>query len=51
MKIVQVTYTTTEEFAEQNQSNIRSMMEDLQKPNYQGINYNVCLSADNKTFS
>ena len=50
MKIVKVTYTTTAEFAEQNQSNIKHVMTDLQKANHQGINYNACLSADNKTF-
>lgn len=50
MKIVKVTYTTKAEFSEQNQSNIKNVMNDLQNTNYQGINYNACLSADNKTF-
>ncbi|MEI6594999.1 MAG: hypothetical protein WCO28_05510 [Bacteroidota bacterium] len=50
MKIVKVTYTTKAEFVEQNQSNIKSVMDDLQNLNHQGINYNACLSADNKTF-
>ncbi|MEP7197832.1 MAG: hypothetical protein ABI851_15035 [Saprospiraceae bacterium] len=50
MKIVKVTYTTKVEFSEQNQSNIKNVMNDLQNVNYQGINYNACLSADNKTF-
>ena len=50
MKIVKVTYTTKAEFSEQNQSNIKNVMNDLQNENYQGINYNACLSADNKTF-
>lgn len=50
MKIVKVTYTTKPEFAEQNQSNIKNVITDLQNANYQGINYNACLSADNKTF-
>jgi hypothetical protein len=50
MKIVKVTYTTKAEFSEQNQINIKSVMNDLQKANYKGINYNVCLCADNKTF-
>ena len=50
MKIVKVTYTTKEEFSEQNQSNIKNVMTDLQNANHQGINYNACLSADNKTF-
>jgi hypothetical protein len=50
MKIVKVTYTTKAEFAEQNQSNIKNVMADLQKLNHPGINYNACLSADGKTF-
>jgi hypothetical protein len=50
MKIVKVTYTTKAEFAEQNQNNIKKVMNDLQNAGYQGINYNACLSADNKTF-
>jgi hypothetical protein len=50
MKIVKVTYTTKAEFAEQNQSNIKNVMTDLQNAKHQGINYNACLSADNKTF-
>jgi hypothetical protein len=50
MKIAKVTYTTKAEFAEQNQINIKNVMIDLQNANHQGINYNACLSADNKTF-
>src|SRR5437763_622999 len=50
MKIVKVTYTTKEEYAEQNQSNIKNVMADLQKLNHGGINYNACLSPDGKTF-
>ena len=50
MKIVKVTYTTNTEFAEQNQSNIKNVMTDLQKLNHPGINYNACLGADGKTF-
>ena len=50
MKIVKVTYTTSAEFAEQNQTNIKSVMADLQNLNHPGINYNVCLSADGRTF-
>ncbi len=50
MKIVKVTYTTKAEFSEQNQSNIKNVMNDLHNANHQGINYNACLSADNKTF-
>ena len=50
MKIVKVTYTTKAEFSEQNKSNIKKVMDDLQAANYPGINYNACLSSDNKTF-
>ena len=50
MKIVKVTYTTKAEYAEQNQSNIKNVMADLQKLNHSGINYHACLSADGKTF-
>ena len=50
MKIVKVIYTAKAEFAEQNQSNIRNVMADLQKLNHPGINYNACLGADGKTF-
>ena len=50
MKIVKVTYTTTAEYAEQNQHNIKKVMTDLQALNYIGINYNCCLSPDGKSF-
>src|SRR4051812_13824837 len=50
MKTVKVTYTTKTEFAEQNQNNIKNVMEELQKINNDGINYNACLAADGKTF-
>lgn len=50
MKIVKVSYTTKAEYADQNQSNIKAVMDDLQKLNKQGINYNACLSPDGKTF-
>lgn len=50
MKIVKVTYTTKIDFSEQNQSNIKNVMTDLQSLNNHGINYNACLSTDNKTF-
>ena len=50
MKIVKVTYTINTEFAEQNQSNIKNVMIDLQKLNHPGINYNACIGADGKTF-
>lgn len=51
MVIVKVTYTTKAEFSEQNQRNIKNVMNDLQNGNHQGINYNACLSADSKTFT
>ncbi|MEI6021170.1 MAG: hypothetical protein WCR21_08575, partial [Bacteroidota bacterium] len=38
------------EYVEQNKSNIKNVMADLQKLNHLGINYNACLSSDNKTF-
>ena len=50
MKIVKVTYTAKAEFTEQNKSNIRNVMADLQKLNHPGINYHVCLAPDRKTF-
>lgn len=50
MKVVKVTYTTKIDFCEQNQNNIKNVMTDLQSLNHQGINYNACLSTDNKTF-
>ena len=51
MKIVRVMYTINTEFAEQNQSNIKNVMADLQKLDHPGINYNACLGADGKTFT
>ena len=51
MKIVRVTYTTKAEYAEQNQTNIKTVMADLQKLNRPGLNYHVCLSPDGKTFT
>ena len=50
MKIVRVTYTTSAGYAEQNQSNIKTVMADLQKLNHPDISYNVCLNPDGKTF-
>jgi len=51
MKIVKVIYTAKAEFAEQNKSNIKNVMADLQKLNSPGINYHACVSADGKTFT
>src|SRR5262245_38687102 len=50
MIIVHVTYTVKSTFTEQNQNNIRNMMEELRQHAYPGINYNACLGADGKTF-
>jgi hypothetical protein len=50
MKIVKVTYTAKAEYAEQNQKNIKNVMADMQKLHHPGVFYNVCLSADGKTF-
>jgi len=50
MKIVKVTYTTKAEFSEQNQRNIKTVMNDLEKLDLPGIFYTACLSADNQTF-
>lgn len=50
MKTIKVTYTTKPEFSEQNQENIRQMMNDLQEAKREGLNYNACLAPDNKTF-
>jgi len=51
MKIVKVIYTAKAEFAEQNKSNIKNVMADLQKLNSPGINYHACVSTDGKTFT
>ncbi|HWY12745.1 MAG TPA: hypothetical protein VN026_15535 [Bacteroidia bacterium] len=51
MKIVRVTYTTRSEYTEQNQANIKNVMNDLQKLNNTGINYNACIGSDGKTFT
>lgn len=48
MKIVREIDTTKAGFSEQNQSNIKHGMTDLQNANYQCIKYNACLSSDNK---
>jgi len=50
MKIVKVTYSTKEAYTEQNQTNIKNVMADLQNINNAGINYNCCLGADGKSF-
>lgn len=50
MKIVQVIYTTTLEYSEQNKKNIHEVMESLKSEEFAGIRYHVCLSSNNKTF-
>lgn len=50
MKIVKVTYTAKAEYVENNKNNIKNVMTDLKKIDQPGINYNVCLLSDNKTF-
>jgi hypothetical protein len=49
MKIVTETYTTKLEYAEQNQINIKNVMDDLRRLNHPGINYSAFLSIDGKT--
>ena len=51
MKIVRVMYTTTPSFVDQNQTNIKVVMADLQKLNNAGIHYNACLGPDGKSFT
>jgi len=50
MKIVKVTYTTKPEYTEQNQSNIKRVMTDLQGIDNLGINYNSCVGVDGISF-
>ena len=50
MKALQVTYTTSEAFSAQNQSNIKRVMDDLQNAHHRGIHYHACMLANNKTF-
>jgi hypothetical protein len=50
MKIVRVTYTTRPEYSEQNQANVKKVMEDLQNLNHPGIFYSTCMESDQKTF-
>jgi hypothetical protein len=51
MKIVRVTYTTSDSFASQNKSNIEAVMHALRIAGNKGINYNACMAADGKTFT
>jgi hypothetical protein len=51
MKIVRVIYTTKQDYAGQNQQNIKNVMSDLQKLNHRDLHYHVCLSPDGKTFT
>lgn len=51
MKIVRVVYTVNAGYAEQNQANIKKVMDDLREIDNPGINYHCCLSPDGKTFT
>lgn len=50
MKIVRVQYTTTQQFAAQNQENIRQVVKELKAINHPGIQYSTYLLPDGKTF-
>lgn len=50
MKIVNVHYTTTREFAPQNQENIAGIVKELKTLNHPGIHYSTYLLPDGKTF-
>jgi len=50
MKIIQVTYTITSAYVEQNKRNIQLVMAELRKLNRPGLGYFSCLSEDGKTF-
>jgi hypothetical protein len=50
MKIVKVVYTTKPDYVQQNTTNIKAVMKELQQSNSPGIFYTVCLSPDGKTF-
>ena len=50
MHIVKVTYTVKAEYAQKNQENIGSVMNDLRKINHAGIRYGTYLGEDGKTF-
>ena len=51
MKIVKVTYTTSEAYSAQNKANIQAVMNDLRQLANPGINYHVCVGPDDKTFT
>ncbi|PQJ12461.1 hypothetical protein CJD36_001550 [Flavipsychrobacter stenotrophus] len=51
MKIVRVTYTTNAVYSVTNKANISAVMSELQKMNVPGINYHVCVSSDDKSFT
>jgi hypothetical protein len=50
MKIVKVIYTAKPEFADQNQVNVKAVMNDLQELKHPGIFYHSCVGPDGKTF-
>jgi len=51
MNFIRVTYTTKAEYSAQNQKNIQTVMNDLQKMNHPGLFYFASLSPDGKTFT
>jgi len=51
MKIVKVMYTANPGFADQNQANIKNVMNDLRQIANPGIFYHACLSPDGKSFT
>jgi hypothetical protein len=51
MKLVKVTYTTSESFASQNKINIEAVMNALRNSGNKGINYSAAIAADGKSFT
>jgi hypothetical protein len=50
MIIKKVTYTTKDEYTEQNIANIKIFTAELEKKAGRGVNYSVCLFPDGKSF-
>jgi len=50
MKTVQVTYSTSAAYSEQNQANIKQVMADLQQLGHPGIFYHTCMQSNGQTF-
>lgn len=51
MKIVRVSYTTTPEYSEQNQTNIRAVMTAMQEIDNPNVRYECFLAPDGKSFT